>query len=362
MFWRFVLAAVKFRRRRLLLAFSGLAVTATLATALFSVYSDIDRKMRREFRGYGANLVIAPAANAQTVPVRAVVEAKRRGAVAAPFLYSIGRIGDERVVVEGVDFQRAAPLTSYWQVTGARAAGSGECLAGTALASHFHTEIGQSLALASGACVIRGIVSTGGEEDNRIVVSFDRAAADAGFHDAASVIEVRADGQHVDETRAALARAFPETDVRVLHAIAETEASVVLKVKAAVFSLALVIFAITTLCVTGNFSALVIERSKEIGILKAIGAAERKIAALLLSESLVLAFASTIAGYVAGLAVAYGIGRGIFSDAGSVTAIGVDLAVFAPVMGVTLLVAMIATLVAASRIWRIEPAVILRGE
>ena len=362
MFWRFVLAAVKFRRRRLLLAFSGLAVTATLATALFSVYSDIDRKMRREFRGYGANLVIAPAGNAQTVPVRAVAAAERLGAAAAPFLYSIGRIGDERVVVEGVDFERATPLTSYWQVTGARRAGPDECLAGSALVSHFHVSIGQGLPLESGNCVIRGIVSTGGAEDNRAMVPFDRAAAEAGFHDAASVIEVRADGQRVAETRAALARAFPETDVRILHAIAETEANVVLKVKAAVFSLALVIFAITTLCVTGNFSALVIERSKEIGILKAIGAAERKIAALLLSESLVLALASTIAGYVAGLAVAYGIGRGIFSDAGSVAAIGVDLAVFVPVMAVTLLVSVVATLFAASRIWRIEPAVILRGE
>jgi hypothetical protein len=51
-FWRFVIGAVKFRRRRLLLAFAGLAVAATLATTLFSVYSDIERKMRREFRGY----------------------------------------------------------------------------------------------------------------------------------------------------------------------------------------------------------------------------------------------------------------------------------------------------------------------
>ncbi len=362
MFWRFVLAAVKFRRRRLLLAFAGLAVAATLATALFSVYSDIDRKMRREFRGYGANIVIAPAGDSPTVPLRAVAEAERLGAIAAPFLYSIGRIGDERVVEAGVDFERAAPLTTYWQVTGARVAQPGECLAGSTLAAHFHVGVGQSLPLLSGACVIRGVVSTGGDEDNRVMVPFERAAADAGFHSTASVVEVRADGPRVDETRAALGRALPETDVRVLHAIAETEANVVLKVKAAVFSLAIVIFAITTLCVTGNFSALVIERSKEIGVLKAIGAAEGKIAALFLSESLVLALVSTIAGYVAGLAVAYGIGRKIFSDAGSVAAIGVDFAVFAPVMAVTLLVAVIATLFAAARIWRIEPAVILRGE
>jgi putative ABC transport system permease protein len=128
-----------------------------------------------------------------------------------------------------------------------------------------------------------------------------------------------------------------------------------------VLSLALVILAITTLCVTGNFSAMVIERSKEIGLLKAIGAAEGRIATLFLAESLVLALMSTVAGYALGLAVAYGIGRKIFSDAGT-AAVGVDFAVFVPVMTVTLLVAAAATLLAASRIWRIEPAVILRGE
>jgi putative ABC transport system permease protein len=213
--------------------------------------------------------------------------------------------------------------------------------------------------------MVRGIVSTGGPEDNRLMVPFERAAADAGFQNAASLVEVRADGPgsktgqpRVEEVRAALALAIPGAEVRVLHAVAQTEANVVLKVKSAVFFLALVIFGITTLCVTGNFSALVIERGKEIGLLKAIGAAESKIASLFLSESLVLALASALAGYAVGLGIAYWIGRKIFSDA----VVGVDFAVFMPVMAVTLLVAVIATLLAASRIWRIEPAVVLRGE
>jgi putative ABC transport system permease protein len=364
-FWRFVLSAVKFRRRRLLLAFSGLAVAATLATTLLSVYSDLDRKMRHEFRGYGANLIIAPTPNSQTVPLAAVDEAERLGAVAAPFLYAVGRVGEERVVVAGVDFRRAAPLTSYWHVTGARAAGRGECLAGTALAAHFRVSVGERVPLASGPCIVRGIVSTGGPEDNRLMVPFERAAADAGFQNTASLVEVRADGpgkitgqSRVEEVRAALALAVPGAYVSVLYAVAETEANVVLKLKSAVFFLALIIFGITTLCVTVNFSALVIERSKEIGLLKAIGAAESKIASLFLSESLVLALASALTGYVLGLALAYAIGRKIFSDA----VVGVDFGVFIPVMAVTLLVAFVATLLSASRIWRIEPAMILRGE
>ncbi|HVN04766.1 MAG TPA: hypothetical protein VMT86_10135, partial [Bryobacteraceae bacterium] len=84
MFWSFVLRAVQFRKRRLVLAFAALAVAATLATALFSVYSDIERKMRAQFREYGANMVIAPAGGLQTVPLDAVAFAEQQGAVAAP--------------------------------------------------------------------------------------------------------------------------------------------------------------------------------------------------------------------------------------------------------------------------------------
>ena len=132
MFWRFVLGAVKFRRRRLLLAFSGLAVAATLATTLFSVYSDIDRKMHREFRGYGANLVIAPGAPmrrpclcAPSTKPSAWAPWPRRSST--PWAASAMSASS----MAGVDFARAAPLTSYWQVYGARTAGSGECLAGS---------------------------------------------------------------------------------------------------------------------------------------------------------------------------------------------------------------------------------------
>ena len=74
-----------------------------------------------------------------------------------------------------------------------------------------------------------------------------------------------------------------------------------LKIRASLFLLTLLILAITTLCVTSNFSEMVIERSKEIGILKALGGAERRIAAFFVSESAVLALAATLAGYAAGV-------------------------------------------------------------
>jgi len=360
-FWNFVFRAVEFRKRRLLLAFSALAVAATLATALFSVYSDIERKMRVQFRGYGANIVVAPAGGAQTVPLSAVAEAERLGAVAAPFVYTVGRVDSEPVVVAGTDFRRAGPLTDYWRVEGARTAGPGECLVGSSVAAHFRLKVGDKVELENAPCVVRGIVTSGGAEDAQVIVPFEVAAGLAGLHDAASLVQVRADGERLSTIQPALARAIPGADVRLLHAVAETEANVVLKIRSTLFLLTALVLAITTLCVTSNFSALVLERSQEIGILKAIGAAEKKIAALFLSESLILGLASTVTGYGLGLLVAWWIGRQIFPESAA-AGVGVNYGVFLPVTGVTMVVATAATLVAAARIWRIKPAVILRGE
>ncbi len=361
MFWNFVLRAVQFRKRRLALAFAALAVSATLATALFSVYSDIERKMRVQFRGFGANIIIAPAGGAQTVPLTAVGLAEKQGAVAAPFIYTVGRVASEPVVVAGVDFDRAAPLTNYWRVDGARTAGPGECLVGANVAAHFRLKPGQALELESAPCTIRGIVSSGGAEDAQVILGFAVASQLAGLHDVASLVQVRADGERLVAIQAALASQLPGADVRTLHAVAETEANVVLKLRSTLFMLTALILAITTLCVSSNFSALVLERSKEIGILKAIGAAERKIAALFLSESLILGLVSTIAGYAVGLLVAWWIGHQIFPESAA-AGVGVNYGVFLPVTLVTLAMATAATLAAAARIWRIRPAVILRGE
>jgi putative ABC transport system permease protein len=111
--------------------------------------------------------------------------------------------------------------------------------------------------------------------------------------------------------------------------------------------------------VSSNFSEMVIERSKEIGIMKALGAAERKIAGLFVSESAALALGATVAGYIAGVFAAAAIGREVF---GGLFSLEASWAVFGGVAGVMLTVAAIATAIAASRIWSIQPAVILRGE
>jgi putative ABC transport system permease protein len=359
MYWVFVKQAMRLRARRLLLAFSALAVASALATALFSIYSDVERRVRAEFSTYGANLLIT---SRSPVPLAAAESARKLGAVAAPFAFATGTLAGQPVSLAGTnlsgtgaDPSSAGDLTKFWHIEGSREG----CLVGVNIAQRFHLHIGEAAPLEAVSCQITGIVSTGAAEDNELILPFASVAKLAGLTNAANLIQVRAPGDRLESIRASLQASYPTTEVRIVEAIAETETGVVRKIRVALFLLLAVILVITTMSVSSNFSELVMERSREIGILKAIGAAERKIASLFVTESILLALASALAGYFAGLLLAGWIGQSVFSVPFT---IHIELPVLAAAAALTLAVALAATALAASSIWRIQPSRILRGE
>lgn len=351
MFLRFVLRALRYRRQRLLLAFAALAVGAALATVLFGIYGTVAAKLRDEFRAYGANIAAVPV-NGLAVPMTVVQAAEHAGAEAAPFLISSAHVNGETVAVAAFIPAKTAPLTTYWHMQGTRDISAGECLAGESIAGQLGLRLGATVPLESGACVVKGIVATGGAEDNELLVPL-------GQSESASFVEIRAPGDRLEAIQSTLAAQFPNVDFREIRAVASTETNVVLKTRSSLFLLTLIILVVTTLCVTGNFTEMAIERSKEIAILKALGGMEQKIASLFVSESAALAVAATVTGYLIGLITAALIGREIF---GGGFRIQMDWIVFGSVALVMLIVASVATGIAASRIWKVEPAIILRGE
>jgi len=339
MFLRFIYRALQYRKQRLTLAFAALAVAATLATVLFGIYGTVETRIRSEFRAYGANIIAVPA-NGQTIPRDITLHAREQGAEASPFLITSTTVNGQPIAVAQFDPASAAPFTSYWHVKGSR-----ECLAGELL----HLDIGTKTPI----CTITGIVSTGGPEDTELLTGMN---SDLNL---ASFIEIRAPGDRLESIRTALTRQFPEASFRTVQSVANTESNVVLKIRAALLLLTLLILAITTLCVGSNFSEMVLERSKEIGILKALGGAESRIAAFFISESAALAILASIGGYTVGIFAAAAIGKEIFGgDFRLETTWLVPLAVTV----VMLAVAVLATAVATSKIWGIQPAIILRGE
>src|SRR5947209_5700632 len=58
MFVRMLVRAAVLRRGRAASALVAMVVAAAVTTAMLNLYTDVEAKLRREFRSYGANIVV----------------------------------------------------------------------------------------------------------------------------------------------------------------------------------------------------------------------------------------------------------------------------------------------------------------
>src|SRR5260221_1668412 len=61
---RLLFKAAWVRKDRAFTALISVAVVATIATAALTIYSDLEGKLSREFRGFGANVIVTRASGA----------------------------------------------------------------------------------------------------------------------------------------------------------------------------------------------------------------------------------------------------------------------------------------------------------
>jgi putative ABC transport system permease protein len=109
-----------------------------------------------------------------------------------------------------------------------------------------------------------------------------------------------------------LGTALPDADVRTLAQFARAEASVLGKVRLLIGLVAALVLLTAALTVAGTLNTLIMERRGEIGLMKALGAADRRVAGLFLAEALSVGVIGGTAGFVVGLALAEAIARRVF--------------------------------------------------
>ena len=76
MFLRMLIRGVQVRRGRALTALLAVVVAAAVSTAMLNLYVDVGAKLRREFRSYGANIVVV-AKEGQDLPENALALAQK---------------------------------------------------------------------------------------------------------------------------------------------------------------------------------------------------------------------------------------------------------------------------------------------
>src|SRR4051812_15006205 len=358
MFFRVLLRPLIVRRGSSAIAVLAVVVAATAATAMLTLFTDVQAKLRGDFRGYGANLIITSKADA-TLPADALhkVDAQLGASEsAAPFGYVIAKANGQAVVVGGLDVQRTRKIDPFWMV------GSwpehGKALLGSRAAKQFGKG-DLSLEFRGKRITVRqaGILLTGSTEDSRIYMPLEDFTAWTGL--GADTIEIAADRkpQDVSALVNSLASALPGAYVRPIKQITEAEAKVFGKARSTLLIAVIIIIVTSALCVLATLTSSVLDRRKDFAVMKALGASPQLASALFACEATLLGAAGAVLGFCLGIAVAFLIGRLNFQ-----AVVLPQWDVFPMVLVGSIALTILAALIPMALLSQTQPAVILKGE
>jgi putative ABC transport system permease protein len=362
MFVRMLLRAAVLRRGRAASALLAMVVAAAAATAMLNLYVDVQAKLRKEFRNYGANVVVV-GKDSEELPdgtLRQVNSILAGRGLAVPFAYVVARTSDgQSVVVSGTDFAQVRKLDSWWSVNSWPERAQ-DALVGTRAATVVSPQAKPFDLSFQGRTIHlnpAGTLSTGAAEDSRVYISLTDFENWTGVHP--STIEVAAAGppEEVNAVITRLADALPETTVRPVRQIMEGEARVLGKTRATLLASASLIILTAALCVLSTLMGWILDRRRDFAIMKALGASERLIGSFFAAEAGVLGALGAIVGFLIGIGVAAWIGRVNFH-----AAVVPRFNVLPWVLMGSVAVALISAVLPMSLLRRIQPAVILRGE
>ncbi len=377
MFFRILMRLFGASRGRLAVALVALVSGAAVCTALVNLHLDAERKLTREFRALGANVIVSPPRTlgslASEAPLMNASLIERinalRGpqvAAAAPYLYIVARAaeggGERDVIVAGTALDELRKMSSWWKVEGQWTAGGQSCLVGRNAARQLRAALGRSLELRYAgravSCTVAGIASAGGTEDNQVFVSLPLAQqlADLAGHVGLVQLSVTGSPAEIEAYSNRLAAALPGLEVRPIRQLAEAEGRLLGRIRGLIFATVALISVLTALCVLATMAALAMERRRDVGMMKAIGGSMRRILRLFLAEVGSLAVVGGLIGYGFGILLSRWMGRRIFG-----VAIAPHMEVL-PLIIVLMVAVALAGALPLRLLGRERPAAILRGE
>lgn len=285
-------------------------------------------------------------------------------------------------------------LKTWWEVEGdwVEDSDEGKALVGTKLAARLGLSPGDELAMqleAAGSdrllqVKVAGILESGGQEDDQIIVPLGTLQQALDLPGKVGKVEISALTTPENELarRAAknpesltakdfetwyctayvsaiayqIEKAIPGTEAKVVRQVAESEGTILSKIQTLMLILTVAALISSGLGISGLMTTKVLERSREIGLMKAVGAGDSAVLLLFLAEAVIAGLLGGLLGYGAGLYFAHIIDRTVFGTSLSFKGLVLPL-----VLIVSVLVTLLGSFSAMRMVIRLRPAQVLRG-
>ena len=395
MYWRMVSSSLVRRASRLIIAVLAIAIGATILSGLVTIYYDIPEQLGREFRSYGANLIVLPRGEEKITrrtldSLRGLIGQERIVGM-APYRYQTVKINEQPYIIAGTDLEQAEKNSPFWYVEGrwGNREDTSSVMVGHEIAETLGLKIGDSFMVQGvrygqqaeasrqdlsaeenqkrdearqnfhRSFTVCGIVTTGGAEEGFIFADVDMLDELIGDTYRADVIEcsVVADAEELSRLSAQIERDIPELMPRAVRRLTQSQDIVLGKLQALVLLVTAVVLIITMISVYTTMMAMVAERRREIALKKALGAESKLVMSELLGEGVLLGFIGGAMGVYLGFEFAQRVSLNVFGRA-----INFQWALIPATIGVFIVITVLASIIPVRKVMEIHPAIVLKGE
>jgi putative ABC transport system permease protein len=376
MFWRIIRRLLGANRGRLFVILLALGAGAAVTAALLNLQVDANRRLTTEFRAFGPNVLILPkgswAASSETLPESTIdwvpVNLPSGRVAVSSTVYMVASVSVPQsgkslaVIVAGSNPLAFLSSTPEASPNGATPSPGQVCIAGARVAKQMSLQQDTELVLASGdrreSCRVASFRQTGGTEDDRLTIGLRAAQRLADLPDRISTIELIVPGTpgEIQSYIANLQHLLPDVDVRPIRQFTEGEAKIYNRISGLLTTTVGMVLLLTALCVMAAMTNVAMERKMDVGLMKAIGGATRRVIRLFLAEAALLGLVGGLIGAAAGILLSIGLGKAVFGVAARPRLIVYPISV-----ALTTIVAILSAF-PLRRLASIRPASVFRGE
>jgi putative ABC transport system permease protein len=375
---------LKRRKGKVLFLVMGLLIGISTIVTLLAITESMSRDIEDRLDQFGANIVMVPQSenlslsyggisvggvNLQTnefneadIPrIRTIRNKENLGLVAPKILGATEVAGYGPVMLMGAELETELTLKNWWMFDGMPPQKNDELILGAEAAAALNKKIGDPITMQGQTFTVAAILHpTGAAEDGLIIGDLHAIQKVLGKEGKVSMVEIAAFCRDCPITELVLqiAEKFPEAKVTALKQAVMSKMQSIELFKSFSYGIAALVSFIGSLLVFVTMMGSVNERTREIGIFRAIGFRRGHVMQIILLEAMVVGIIGGLLGFAGGNAIAWAVMPLVITD-GTFGGVNVSLGGIAILLSVAL--SLLASLYPAQKASRLDPSEALRA-
>lgn len=315
------------RKSRAIFLVVGLLIGVATVVTLLSLTDALGQRAQHELENFGANIIISPRSDELSLNYGGIelagvnlvaseieqtslanidnIPNRRNVATIAPKVLGAVEVRGQRVMMMGVVPSAEFKLKRWWSIAGRPVDKGHELLVGDTLVKHFDLNMGDTLKVNGLNYTVVGLLAkTGSQDDKLLIAPLSVAQTTLGKEGQVSMVEIAAlcHDCPVDDMVNQLQQVLPGTDVQAVQQVVKTRMHALGQFRLFAWGVAVTVVIIGALLVFVTMMGAISERTREIGIFRAIGYRRRHVLHLVLMEAAIVSALAGVLGYLAGVA------------------------------------------------------------